>query len=428
MRARRVVLGVAMVALMTALAAPVASAGGGGTFGDPGTPSAPSSAERGSFFAAAAGGSQEARGLTVTPDIDLVDGQVVTVDGTGFGNDGITGIFQCAKGVGIDGCDASTVDIFDANGDLFSREFRVDAILHTEAGDIDCRTFVNGCRLVANDNYSLASAGKADLGFDPDAPLEPPPTVAVDPAADLVDGQVVQVTGASFRPDDFVTLAECPEGATELFESCGNFWYSQADENGEIDLAYQVEADLDGGYFIEGKPEGFVPPDPVDCRTEPCELVAVADEDYDRVGRAALSFDPDAPLRPDMTISVNPNRGLVDGQVVDVHAEGYTPDGPVDVIQCSLSSDLSGSRCDLDRGLHLTADDAGSIDTTYAVHEAFDAPAGRVDCHRESCILAAVDRSVPLDYGRGYRFEYVEFLGDDIVVPDSTVVAPQFTG
>ena len=61
-------------------------------------------------------------------------------------------------------------------------------------------------------DYSLASAGKVDTVFDPVGPLEPPPTVAVDPATDLVDGQVVQVTGSDFRPDEYVTLAQCPEG------------------------------------------------------------------------------------------------------------------------------------------------------------------------------------------------------------------------
>ena len=130
-----------------------------------------------------------------------------------------------------------------------------------------------------------------------------------------------------------------------------------------------------------------------------------------------------------MVISVTPHTELVDGQVLDVHAEGYTPDGPVDVVQCSLSSDLTGSRCDLDRNQQLTADGDGEVDTTYAVYESFTATGGEVNCLRENCILVAVDRSVPIDFGRGYTFEYLEFARDDVVDPaDPTPITPQFTG
>jgi len=412
--------------------APTASAGGG-TFGEPAPAPSFSSPDRDAFFAgdgpADTRAPEASRSITVAPDTDLVDGQAVTVDGSGFAGDGVTGIIQCAKGLGIDGCDESSVVIFGAPGDTFSREFRVDATLHTEAGDIDCRTYVNGCRLTANDRYSLASAAKADIAFDPDGPLEPPPTVAVDPATDLVAGQVVEITGGNLRPDEYVTLAQCPAGSTELYEQCQNFSGVVADADGNFELAYQLQAVLETDYG-EARPEGFLPPDPVDCRAEACELVAVASEDFDRVGRAALSFDPDAPLRPDMTITVTPHQDLVDGQVVDVEAAGYTPDGPVDVVQCSFSSDLAGSGCELDRVQHLTADSAGEIATTYAVNEVLDTASGDVDCGGASnCILVAVDRSVPIDFGRGYVFESLFFRSDNVVDPAApTPQQPQFTG
>lgn len=439
MQVRRWSVGVAVCAVALATLTPAAAAGGG-TFGEPGDPPtfpSPLSPSRDQFFTGGAAtdtrAEEASRSITVTPDSDLVDGQVVTVDGTGFADDGITGIFQCAKAMGLDGCDFSSVVIFNPNADTFSREVRVDAILHTEAGDIDCRTHVHGCRLAANDRPSLANAAKTDLHFDPDGPLEPPPTLTVDPATDLVDGQVVQVTGSDARPDEYLLLAQCPAGATELYEQCQNFSEIHAESDGTFAQAYPVVAVLQPSYYLEGKREDVLPPDPVDCRVEACELLVAADDQLDRAGRVSLSFDPDAPLRPDMTISVVPNQDLVDGQVVEVHATGMTPDGPVDVIECSLSSDLDGSGCELDRVQHLTADADGEVATTYAVNDRLDTPSGPVDCRNYgSCILVAVDRSVPIDFGRGYVFSYLDFAGDDVPPPsvpaDPVAVAPAFTG
>ncbi len=423
-----------MVLLAAVGVAPPAGADRADTFGNPAAPPPGlSSPDRDAFLAGAGGddtrSTEATRTITVTPDADLVDGQAVTVQGTGFGDDAVTGILQCAKGLGVDGCDDSSLVIFNPPGNTFSRQFRVDAILHTAAGDIDCRTHAAGCRLIANDHYSLSGAARADLGFDPDGPLEPPPTVTVDPATDLVDGQVVNVTGGNLRPDEFLTLAQCPAGATDLYERCQNFFGLEADAGGNFEQDYQVEALLETYYYAEGSPEGTPRPEPVDCRVEACELVAVANDDIDRVGRAALSFDPDAPLRPDLVITVTPHQDLVDGQVVEVEAAGLTPDGPVDVVQCSLSSDLAGSGCELDRVHHLTADPAGEVATNYAVNEELDTPSGAVDCTGYSnCILVAVDRSVPIDFGRGYVFESLSFRGDEVVPPDPTPLPPRFAG
>ncbi|MCB1014538.1 MAG: hypothetical protein KDB10_05410 [Acidimicrobiales bacterium] len=424
------------VAALLAVADP---AGGseppGATFGGPApsaTATAPRAAnpDRATFLAGTdpspPGGPEASRAITVTPDTDLVDGQIVTVDGTGFGADGITGIFACAKGLGLDGCDADRVLIFQPPGDAFSRELRVDPILDTTAGEIDCRSHAAGCRLAANDHYSLAGAAVAGIAFDPSAPLEPPPTVAVDPANDLVDGQVVRVTGSGFRADELVLLGQCADDDTDL-TACANQFSVAAAADGTIDEPFQVAADLT--YFDPGAAPS-VPPAIVDrdCRIEGCDLVAVALDGFDRAGRVPLSFDPDAPLRPDMTITVTPDGGLVDGQVVEVAATGMTPRGPVDVVECSITSDLDGNGCELDRAQHLVAGDDGSLGTTYAVNDRLDTASGPVDCRTGGCILVAVDRSVPIAFGRGYVFATLSFGDPFAPVADPRPVPPAFTG
>jgi hypothetical protein len=248
---------------------------------------------------------------------------------------------------------------------------------------------------------------------------------------DLVDGQVIQVTGGGFQADEDVSLAQCQAGATELYSECNNLFTTSAAGDGTIDSPYQVEAAFEI-YTFEAGTEGKVR-ETVDCRTEPCELIAAASADLDRLGATPLEFDPDAPLRPDMEVTVTPNQDLVDGQTVAVSAVGYTPDGPVTVVECSLVSNLEGDGCELDRAQELTADADGSVTTTYAVNDLLDTESGDVDCiSGGSCILVVVDRSVPIAFGRGYRFQYLHFAG--YYPPggggpaDPTSVQPAFTG
>ena len=402
----------------------------GSTFADPPAPPTLSSSARDAFFAGGGdrrSGAEGGRTITVTPDTGLLDGQAVTVEGTGFGGDSVAGILQCAKGLGLSGCDQGSVVIFNPRGNTFTRTFHVDAVLDTEDGEIDCRTFPAGCRLAANDQYSLTGAARADLGFDPDGPLEPLPTVNVDPSTDLVDQQVVQVDATGFRPGENVVLGQCPAGATDPLAECQNLFGLLADDAGEVAEEYVVEAAFQVFTGGERTDEGAAF-DTIDCRVEACELVAGALFDIERYGAVPLVFDPDAPLRPEMDVSVTPRTDLVDDQVVRVQAVGYTPDGPVTVVECSLYSDLDGAGCELDRVQELTADAAGTVSTTYAVNDVLDTDTGPVDCvSTGACILVVVDRSVPIDFGRGYRFEYLDFAGT-ATPADPVPQQPAFTG
>jgi hypothetical protein len=366
------------------------------------------------------------RSITVTPDTDLVDGQAVTVEGTGFTDVSFVGIVQCARGLGIDGCDISTAaPSFDFVAGAFSEQYFVEALLDTEAGPIDCRTYQDGCRIMVNEQFALPGSARATTDFDPAGPLEPSPTVSVDPDADLVDGQVVHVTGTGFRPDEEVLIVQCPTGTPDPTSTCGgHVTYEQVDGSGTLSADFEVQAVFTPilGPVHEAH----------DCRTDPCDIGVAASEDYERFGAATVAFDPDAPLRPEMEVTVTPHTGLVDGQVVQLDGAGYTPDGPVDVVECSISSALDGSGCELDRVQHLTADADGSVTTTYAVNDVLDTEVGEVDCRRSTCILVAVDRSVPIDIGRGYRFENLQFAGGDPIDPAApaapTSVSPAFTG
>jgi hypothetical protein len=434
---RRLMWGAACFAVLFVAAVgsigPTQAAGGGPTFaGGPASPTPRSSSERAAFFAGRDEGPTaraEARAITVDPNSGLVDGQVVAVSGSGFGGDSFDGLFPCAKGLGIDGCDASAAVLAvqpDPDG-TFSSSFEVHPILHTASGDIDCRSHAAGCRLAANDRYTLVGAGTADITFDPDAPLQPPPTVSVDPSTDLVDGQVVQVEVTGLSSGAYADIAECPAGFTDPLSQCGNVWNAQADDDGSVSTPYEVRATFTSFPALKGERGSSLPT--VDCRTDACVLAVAPTDDLDRYGSIALGFDPDAPLRPELRIGVYPKTGLVDDQTVSVAMTGYTPAGPVDVVECSLNSDLDGDGCELAHAHHLTADANGQAETTYVVHVTLDTASGTVRCRGGSCILVAVDRSVPIAFGHGYTFDYLDFAGATTApVADPTAMTPQFTG
>lgn len=337
-----------------------------------------------------------ARTITVTPATDLVDGQIVAVSGNGFDDNHLVGILQCGRGLGIDGCDPDSADlVLGISGGAFDRTYRVAALLDTPAGAIDCRTFVPGCRLSVNETYSFAGATQQNIAFDPVGPLEPSPTVAIQPSTDLLDEQMVTVTGTGLRPGEYASLLECPAGATELDEGCRGDDDAVADANGQFSVRYFVEAQLGT----------------TDCRVAACELVLVAGDD--RIGRVPLDFDPAGPLRADLSLAVTPHTGLFDRQAITVDAGGYTPNGPVEVVACQFTVDFDRDECDLDNALTLTASADGSIETTFTVAQILATAIGPIDCTQSFCVLAVADQSVPPVPRHGLMMETLEFGADD---------------
>ena len=86
--------------------------------------------------------------ITVTPSTGLVDGQTVTVSGTGFG--GFTRILQCGPALGsepdlnaaVTHCDLGQFvnPNLDAQGNVPPTPFIVTETLPTSAGTVDCTT------------------------------------------------------------------------------------------------------------------------------------------------------------------------------------------------------------------------------------------------------------------------------------------------
>ena len=231
--------------------------------------------------------------LSVTPDTDLVDGQTVSVAGTGF----LPGVgmllAQCRPGQStMEGClvYSGTPVEADASG-AFEEDLRLSATFFHPDGTVDCR--VEACELVAGLFFGGVQA-RAVLGFDPDAPLLPPRAVTVTPDTDLVDGQVVAVRGTNFRPGSRVIVLQCADTDT-LVQDCSVASHPfEADGDGAFAGDVRVASTIDtigGGTF--------------DCVATPCVmrfLIVTEEQTID----VPLAFAPPPGPPPARPVAVTP--------------------------------------------------------------------------------------------------------------------------
>lgn len=221
--------------------------------------------------------------LTATPDTDLVDGQTVTVTGEGFMS-GYVFVNMCAPGATFyDDCLGSdTFAEVDGTGS-FSVRTKVSALVPTATGEVDCRTSADPCVLIATSgSITSARAGRADLHFDPEAPLLPGPAVTVAPDRDLGDEATITITGTNFGST---------EGYPALLEVCRVGDASLCDEQTSTELT----PDNAGGFAVELAVAATFPTwsgTTVDCREAPgCEVVARLGY-QGRRATAPLAFGP----------------------------------------------------------------------------------------------------------------------------------------
>ena len=263
--------------------------------------------------------------LTVSPASGLVDGQVVTVTGSGF-TDEFVELYLCPPDP-ADGCRLSGAWGFIEEG-AFTAQVEVEAIVTTPAGEVDCRTSAEPCLLVASRGRPTSPrAGRAELHFATDGPLRPPPTITLDPASDLPDEGMVTVSGRHFATSSFaeVLVEVCTAGSAGWCDPQTETYVTPTTA-GRFTVDVDVAATFTVGTTV------------VDCRAAPgCEVVATLGFNG-RQARAALDFAPPSPpddryLEPVFT-EVEVTRDVVyrsttsaSGAPVDLMLDIYEPAG-----------------------------------------------------------------------------------------------------
>jgi Neocarzinostatin family./Calx-beta domain. len=207
------------------------------------------------------------------------------------------------------------------------------------------------------------------------------PAITVTPAADLVRGQVVSVTGSGFGADG-VVLVECPTGVTPAFNcDLRNMVTATPDAAGAIDVSFTVHRIIEGST---GR---------IDCSSasDACDLV-VADQNAAVLARHALAFDPNAPA-PHPTITVTPSTGLLAGQSVTVGGTGFAAADSVRVSECAtIDPFCSGANT------FVTTDTNGAFSIPLTVRlRVSDGSGSATHCLAVACIVRAAS-NVDLEY------------------------------
>jgi hypothetical protein len=179
--------------------------------------------------------------VTVAPDEDLADGQIVNVSGTGFTVGEELVVRQCVAGadpiVYPSSCGSYQSAIDEGSG------FTVPVRVRRDLFGVDCAAAAGACEIVvgASDPFEI---GRAPLDFDPAA--EPiTPDMKARPRRDLHPGQVVTVTGAGFSPNAPIVIAQCKfQPSSQADCAAQHYVQVQSDAQGAFSTPFTVRGHL----------------------------------------------------------------------------------------------------------------------------------------------------------------------------------------
>jgi acetyl esterase/lipase len=336
----------------------------------------------------------------------------VTVLGAGMRPGDFVLVGQCsasAEGITDGPCRYGAADTGEAGS--FETEVLVRAVLGE--GEIDCRV-PGACVMIAAAYDDTANdyveAGRVPLGFDPDGPLAPPPTLTVSPSDGLVDGQTVALSGAGVL-EDWVEVLQCT-AAPSGWQDCDQDTFGFAEvSGGTFELSQRV-------FAVIGTGAGTV-----DCRVAGrCALVATTGSFAPGdTATVPLTFDPDAPLLPPPTLTVTPSTDLLDGEIVQVEGSGFVrlrEGSPVQLYQCAPGPTSDRCRPVTDEYLPVDGDGGFALDVTVTAR--VPVPGGQHDCRTgaDPCVLVATGSS-PDSPGAGVS--ELSFDPDGPLLPDPVI-------
>lgn len=319
-------------------------------------------------------GGLEGLSLTVSPQRDLADGDLVRVQVDGGDQLVDPIVVQCAGDVSAATatyrCDPRALETANAGATVTVRRVISISAIGTTPTRYDCATQPAGCVLAVGETSPIRGVA-VPLDFSPGAVVGTP-EVSVGPADSLEDGQVVALTGRGFRPNSSHRIVQCSTvdpGACDLAAAGG----ARSDADGTLRAEVPVAAAL---YGYRGR---------VDCTTTSCELSVVEDLGG-RLAGAAISFAEHV-RAPTPALVISPEGPYADGQRVTVRGSGFPAGEDVAgrIGRCPNGKDTAvEERCVYPSIVPTVVDDDGSFEveivlrTSSVFAPACDGPPG---CH-----------------------------------------------
>jgi len=332
--------------------------------------------------------------ITVSPNRLLVDHQLVTVSGKGYAPSTSVNVAECVsnptspKKLACDYATERNVNV-DPNGTFTATNIVLERRPVTfglkGTTTVDCAVKPGTCDIqVSASGLGPSTSVKARLAFNKYAPLAVA-AVQLSPSAPFDDLEAVTLTGTGFTPGYAVNILECLTAAKPTACDYSTTRTVTAGFQGQFTLTDFVRRDI----TASSSPTG---PTTTDCATTACDLTVEASPAQPAV-TVPLTFDPNAPAIP-ATITASPNTDLTDNQDITVSLNGYTPDQPVQIVECSadaLTQTNGLSDCDYTTSQTITPTGAQSLQTSFVVHAAIGGQAGLQDCTIQTgaCVLIA---------------------------------------
>jgi len=335
--------------------------------------------------------------ITVTPNTNLVDHQLVTVSGTGYAPESSVYISQCVAhpppGT-FEVCDYATSrdETVNANGAFTATNMALERrqVVYGFAGfqTLDCAGLPGNCDIeVRAFGFGSSAPVKVPLTFDRNVP----PAIASaqrSPSTRLVDLQAVIVTGSGFTPGVAVNVVECTHPAP--FAAC-DYTTSRAVTAG-------FHGEFRFTFFVRRNIAAFVGPNgaaSIDCSAipHPCELRIQGSESQPPVS-VGLNINSHVPaVRP--SIVADPKIDLRDNQRIAAVLRGFTPNQPVQIVECSgeaITENGDLSYCDYTT-IQTVTPTGTSLGTRFVVRAVVGGQGGLVNCttRRGACVLLAIE-------------------------------------
>lgn len=220
--------------------------------------------------------------------------------------------------------------------------------------------------------------------------------VTMVPIEGLEDGDVVTVSSPGFEPGEQVGIVQCArEAGGDAPETRGGI---DGCNTGSVEYA---DADAEGvatGRFTVQRVLTTPLTGTVDCSVEAnrCLVAMGALGDYDRSGGFGFTIAGGEPIDiPSLT--VDPDEGLRDGDVVRVRGDGFEPHEVLDVSVCSTDPSACWLTAGRSHSYGIETDGDGRVDTEVTVYRFLpgSTPGTYVDCSISACSLRVTGLAGP---------------------------------